>query len=180
MVWESRPNSELRQEDYVIHSLVPYIDENFPTRTDKEARWLIGFSKSALGALTLLLRNPEVFGYAAGWDGPFMLDGKNSSEDWGPMGLSANFGTLETMQKNLPTKLAEENAPRLRMRPHIALGLRIFWAGQTKAMRAHLKRLGIPHIYRSDLTFPHRWDSGWFTPLADELIRMTEAPAAKP
>ena len=39
---------------------------------------MLGFSKSGWGACTLLLRNKELFGYAAAWDVPFMLNGKNS------------------------------------------------------------------------------------------------------
>jgi S-formylglutathione hydrolase FrmB len=166
-------NPALRQEDYMVRALVPFIDAHFPTRADKEGRWLIGFSKSAWGAYTLLFRHPEIFGYAAGWDAPFMIDG--SAEDWGPMGLSANFGTKDAMLKNLPTKLAAENASWLKLRPRLVLGLGIFWAGQTKAIHAHLETLGIPHVYRPDVAFPHRWDTGWFPPLVEELARVAEA-----
>jgi len=164
----------LHQEDYVVKALVPFIDSNFPTRPDKEGRWLIGFSKSAWGAFTLLFRHPDVFGCAAGWDGPFMLDG--SGKDWGPMGLSANFGTREAMLQNLPTMLAEENAHWLKERPRIVLGLGKFWAGHVRKMEALLQSLGIPHVYREDLTVDHRWDTGWFPPMVDELAKTARAP----
>jgi S-formylglutathione hydrolase FrmB len=171
-------NPELRQEDYFVEALVPYIDAHFPTRADKEGRLLIGFSKSAWGAFTLLMRHPEKFGYAAGWDSPLMIDGKN--DDWGPMGLSANFGTKEAMQKNLPTRLASDNAAWLKLQPRLVLGPGIYWAKQTEAMHDHLQALGIPHVYRADLLFSHRWDTGWFAPVADELIRLSKGPQAKP
>ncbi len=164
----------LRQEDYVVKALVPFIDSKYPTQKDKDGRWLIGFSKSAWGAFTLLFRHPDVFGYAAGWDGPLMLDG--SGKDWGPMGLSVNFGTKEAMLQNLPTTLAKENASWLKERPRIVLGLGIFWAGQVKKMEALLQSLGIPHVYRDDLTVEHRWDTGWFPPMVDELVRIARAP----
>jgi len=171
-------NPLLRQEDYVVRALVPFIDQKFPTQADRSGRWLIGFSKSAWGAFTLLFRHPDVFGYAAGWDGPLMLNGDNNGADWGPMGLSANFGTKEAMQQSLPPKLAEANAAWLKQRPCVVLGLGKFWADQTKQFHARLNALGIPHVYRADLTFPHRWDSGWFSPLAEELVEI--ARASKP
>lgn len=169
-------NPTLRQEDYVVKALVPFIDSTYPTQQDKEGRWLIGFSKSAWGACTLLFRHPDVFGYAAAWDGPFMLNGDNSGKDWGPMGLSANFGTKETMQQNLPTKLATENASWLKARPRLVLGLGKFWAGHVRQMEALLQKSGIPHTYRSDLTVDHRWDTGWFPPMVEELVKIANAP----
>ena len=168
----------LRQEDYVVKALVPFIDSKYPTQKDKDGRWLIGFSKSAWGAFTLLFRHPDVFGYAAGWDGPLMLDG--SGKDWGPMGLSVNFGTKEAMLQNLPTTLAKENASWLKERPRIVLGLGKFWAGQVKKMEALLQSLGIPHVYRDDLTVDHRWDTGWFPPMVDELVKIARAPQPHP
>lgn len=173
-------NPELRQEDYLVRALVPYIDAHFPTRPDKESRWLIGFSKSAWGAFTILYRHPETFGYAAGWDAPFMLDGENSGSDWGPMGLRANFGTKEAMAKNLPTRLAAENASWLRQKTRLVMGPGKFWADQTRAMHSHLDSLGVPHVYRADLVLPHRWDTGWFPPFVEELTRLATASPGKP
>jgi enterochelin esterase-like enzyme len=169
-------DSKLRQDDYVVKALVPFIDSKYPTQQDSEGRWLIGFSKSAWGAYTLLFRHPDVFGYAAGWDGPLMLNGDNSGKDWGPMGLSVNFGTKEAMQQSLPTKLAAENVSWLKKRARLVLGLGVFWAPQVRQMETRLQELGIPHIYRSDLTFPHRWDTGWFPPMVEELVKIAQVP----
>jgi S-formylglutathione hydrolase FrmB len=166
----------VRQDDYMAKALVPFIDRKYPTQANPEGRWLIGFSKSAWGAYTLFLRHPDVFGYAAGWDGPFMLNGDNNGADWGPMGLSINFGTREAMQQSLPTKLAAENATMLKLRCRLVLGLGITWKAQTEQMHEFLQARGIPHDYRADLAFPHRWDSGWFPPLLEELVKTARAP----
>lgn len=166
----------LRQEDYIVKALIPFIDKNYPTQENKEGRWLLGFSKSAWGAYTLLLRHQDVFGYAAGWDAPFMLDGDSNKKDWGPMGLSKNFGTSEAMRQSLPSRLVVEKAAWLKERPRLVLGLGIFWAAQTKEMEALLQQNGIPHVYRKDLTVPHRWDSGWLPVMAEELAKSAQAP----
>lgn len=169
-------NPAIRQDDFMVKVLVPFIDRTYPTQAAPEGRWLIGFSKSGWGAYTLLLRHPDVFGYAAGWDAPFMINGDNNGADWGPMGLSINFGTKEAMQQSLPTKLAEEKASWLKERTRLVLGLGIFWKPQVEQMHALLQSLGIPHDYRADLAFPHRWDSGWFPPMLDELAKTARAP----
>ena len=49
----------------------------------------IGFSKSGWGAFSLLLRHPEVFGRAAAWDAPLMLEQPNR------YGMGAVFGSQE-------------------------------------------------------------------------------------
>ena len=167
---------QIRQDDYVVRALVPYIDSKYPTQRDKEGRWLIGFSKSGWGAYTLLFRHPDVFGYAGAWDVPFMLDGDNSRKDWGPMGLSGNMGSKEVMQQFLPTKLATENASWLKARNRLVLGRGIFWKSQNEQMHTLLDQLKIPHAYLPDLLKPHRWDTGWFPPMVDQLVRIARAP----
>ncbi len=164
---------EIRQEDFVAHALVSSIDASYPTRRGREARWLLGFSKSGWGAYTLLLRHQEVFGYAAAWDVPFMLDG--GGEDWGPMGLSHVFGTREAMQRCLPTRLAAANASWLRERCRLVLGGGVYWKPQVEAMHVLLAGHGIPHVYQPDLTLTHRWDTGWFAPMTEDLVKIARA-----
>jgi enterochelin esterase-like enzyme len=165
-----------RQEDFIIQTLIPSIDSKYPTRRNKEGRWLIGFSKSGWGAYTLLMRNKDVFGYAAAWDVPFMLNGDNSGKDWGPMGLSGNYGTKEAMKPNVPTRLAIENAGWLKQRNRLVLGVGSFWADQCKQMHKLLEKNEIPHVYRSDLLGKHEWKSGWFAPMTDDLVKVAQTP----
>jgi enterochelin esterase-like enzyme len=161
---------KVRQEDYILKDLIPAVEKNWPVRSDAEGRWLVGFSKSGWGAYTLLLRNPEVFGYAAAWDAPFMLDGENSGKNWGPMGISKVMGTKETMQQFLPARLVVAKADFLKQRKRLVLGAGIDWKGQSVAMHALLEKEGIPHACRPDLLLKHRWDSGWFGPMTEELV----------
>ncbi len=58
----------VRQESHFVRVVVPFIERCYPVRGDAENRWLLGFSKSAWGALSLLLRHPDRFGKAAAWD----------------------------------------------------------------------------------------------------------------
>ena len=49
--------------------LVPWVTKTFAT-TGNEQNWLIGFSKSGLGAQDLILKHPDLFTEAASWDFP--------------------------------------------------------------------------------------------------------------
>ena len=166
---------EIRQEEHILKRLIPFIDTHYPTRKNPEGRWLIGFSKSGWGAFTLLLRNPDVFGYAAAWDAPLMLTGDDGGKKWGPMGIEKVFGTKEAFQQFLPTRLAGQNASRLKQRPRLVLGVGSTWSGQATKFHALLDQLGIPHVYLPDLFVPHRWDSGWFPPMVDALANTARA-----
>ena len=48
-----------------MKTVVPLIEEHYSALGTAEGRLLFGFSKSGWGALTLILRNPDFFGYAA-------------------------------------------------------------------------------------------------------------------
>ncbi len=163
----------VRQEDHILNVLVPFIDEQYSTIKSSEGRWLIGFSKSGWGACTLLLRNPRVFGYAAAWDAPFMLNG--SGKDWGPMGLKKNMGTKKQMMSYLPTALAKQNAGWLQERNRLVIAPGKFWKGQVVKYHSHLEKLKIPHTYRDDLVLKHRWDTGWFAPMFEELVTIARS-----
>ena len=49
--------------------LEPWVKANLAT-TGTEQNWLIGFSKSGIGAEDLLLKHPDLFTLAATWDFP--------------------------------------------------------------------------------------------------------------
>jgi len=49
-------------EDYVVHDVVDYVDNHFPTIRSPEARGLAGHGVGGLGALELSLQHPDLFG----------------------------------------------------------------------------------------------------------------------
>lgn len=171
---------KIQQESHMLNVVVPWIDGIYPTQADAEGRWLIGFSKSGWSACTLLMRHPDVFGYACAWDVPFMLNGEDNPKDWGPYGLSENFGTKEQMQMSLPTRLAQEHADRLKDRKRLVIGVGDFWKSQSMKYHEFLDNLGIPHVYRDDLVFKHAWETGWFGPMADDLVGIARLPRPAP
>lgn len=169
-------DARVRQEDFVVQSLVPDIDRRYPTLADAENRWLLGFSKSGWGACVLLLRHPAVFGYAATWDAPFLLNGENHGKEWGPIGIKDVFGTKETFQAALPARLVEGMTLASNHRSRLVLGVGQDWKSHVVGMHELLAQRRIPHAYLPELLVKHRWDTGWLGPVADQLVDLATAP----
>ncbi len=49
-------------EDFITRDLVPYVDRHYRTIADAASRGLSGHSMGGIGALTVAMRHPEVFG----------------------------------------------------------------------------------------------------------------------
>jgi hypothetical protein len=114
-----------------------------------EGRLLVGYSKSGCGAMTLLLRYPEIFGKAAVWDAPLMYDDIRKMLG---SGLVEVLGTDENFEKYFFPRLLKrwvailrDQTPRL-----ILLGY-----GELKnhVEQAHvfMESLGIPHIFENNI-----------------------------
>lgn len=161
----------IRQEAYFLNVVVPFVETHYPVRREAAGRLLLGFSKSGWGAYSLLLRHPDLFGKAAAWDAPMMMDkpGKYGS---GPI-----FGTQENFEQYQITRLLEAQAGRLHSGDRlILLGYGNF-REEHQALHALMDRLKIAHVYRDGPPRKHVWGSGWL-PEAVKLFFEDETEAA--
>ncbi len=53
-------------EDYFINEIVPYIDQNYNTISEKKARYVGGYSMGGFAALHIAMRNSDMFSKAGG------------------------------------------------------------------------------------------------------------------
>jgi len=158
-------NPKIRQETYFVRDVVPMVDRLFP----KHTRLLAGFSKSGNGAITLLLRHPQLFHAAAAWDAPLM---KTAPDQFG---MNEIFGTTEAFQQYCIPRLLELHGAKVaKGKPRMAiLGYDAFQEHTRKAHEA-LERMNITHHYENDTRRAHRWDTGWLEgacKLLDEMSR---------
>jgi len=58
-------------EDFVVRSVVPWVDTHLPTVPTARARAVAGVSAGAYGAVDIALRHVGVFGAAESWEGYF-------------------------------------------------------------------------------------------------------------
>jgi len=171
----------IRHESHVVRCLVPEIDRRYPTRAERDGRWLLGFSKSGWGACTLLLRNPEIFGFAASWDAPLLF----TREDFGTYLTAPHFGTAGNFAQYLPAELARSRVAQFRDHPRLVLAGSALFGGEpnkrfdatphTETMHRLLDETGIPHCYDPELKFRHAWNSGWLEPTLAHLAELARS-----
>jgi LmbE family N-acetylglucosaminyl deacetylase len=158
----------IRQESYFLKVVIPFVESHYPARAEPGGRLLLGFSKSGWGAFSLLLRHPDVFGKAAAWDAPLMIDrpGKYGSGDI--------FGTTENFVNYRITGLLKSRAAvpgeGVRM-VHMGYGN---FRDDHEAFEALLKGLRVSHRYVDGPRRDHTWASGWVPEAARMLFQDDE------
>ena len=94
--YANNPNdANLQYETFMTTELEPWVQANLST-TGTEQNWLIGFSKSGIGAQDLILKHPDLFQLAASWDFPADM----SSYDQFGSSSANNYGTDANFQAN--------------------------------------------------------------------------------
>jgi hypothetical protein len=175
-----------RYEDYMVKTVVPFIESRYPTTGTPEGRLLLGFSKSGWGAFTLILRNPDVFGYAASWDAPLML----TEKQFGVWQTDQNFGTPENMGPYLPSVLLRDKSGPFREKTRLVLaGKNLFGTmsdkrfpyegpSHTEAAHALMEQVGVKHAYDPEVAAPHSWNPKWVGPVLEKLMQIRRDSAA--
>jgi len=133
-----------RKEEHLKQVVVPYIESRYSTFGKAEGRLLLGFSKTGTGAFKLIFDNPDYFGYAVGWDGPFM-----------------GWKRPENPEDAALVKLARSQARHFTQRPRLVLGGRAFWKDSGLVYHQELEKLGIKHHFEDVKRPGHSWLSGW-------------------
>jgi S-formylglutathione hydrolase FrmB len=148
-------NLLIRQESYFLKVVVPYVESEYPALAAPRGRWLLGFSKSGWGAWSLLLRHPEVFGRAAAFDAPLMMD------QLGKYGSTEIFGTQENFERyEIPGRMSTQASTLAKAEHFVLIGVGNF-KEHHEEIHALMLKLQIPHRYRDNLLRKHDWHSGW-------------------
>jgi S-formylglutathione hydrolase FrmB len=161
---------EIRQEAYLLKAVVPFVEKTYPAQPDADHRLLLGFSKSGWGAWSLLLRHPDVFGKAAAWDAPIMMDKP------GKYGSGEIFGTPENFAKyRIETLLHTEGKELGQDERLILTGYGGF---REEHVRVHelMTELKVHHIYKDGPQRKHDWHSGWVGESVELLMQNEKRP----
>ena len=160
-------------ESHLLKTVIPFLETNYPVRTDRKGRLLIGFSKSGWGAMTLLLRHPDKFHKAVGWDPGIRIDMGPFGKDYDrEQRIRRYFGSDKNFEKYRISTLLETRGKEL------GDEVRLFYFnrdGNPRALggaRIHnlMVHEGIPHRYVMEAYREHRWDSGWIPEALEFLI----------
>jgi Putative esterase len=160
-------NPDVQYEHFMTEELVPWAEEHLSV-TGHEQNWLIGFSKSGLGAEDLILKHPGIFALAAAWDFPA---GMSSYDQYGP-DPAASYGTQANFQANYRLTPAFVHVHRgqflTRTRMWIG-GNREFPVGMSN-YASLLTKEGILYTRQAPQPMSHNWTSGWL-PIALTALR---------
>lgn len=147
----------LQYETYLTQELVPWIKSRFSI-TGNEQVWLIGFSKSGLGAQDLILKHPDLFTLAASWDFPADIS------SYGQYGDSADsYGTNANFQANyrLTSPFIQAHRAPFLSQHRIWTGGYSLYQQDVADYDSELTSVGVLHTVGAPQQVAHRWDSGW-------------------
>jgi hypothetical protein len=168
---DSLINPKIRHESYLMKVVLPLIERTYPVIAEPRGRLLLGFSKSGWGAVSLLLRHPDVFGRAAAFDAPLMAQ-------WpGSWGIAEQFGTKESFAPCYIPRQLETQAPNLKGSTRLILIGYDNFRDHMERADLLLKQLAIPHEYDDGPKRRHHWYSGWVPQAVEALIRDPRRPA---
>lgn len=153
----------IQQETYLLRSILPFIDHEYPI--DTKRRYVVGLGKSGWGAYSLLLRNPDRFAKAVAWDSPL---GQQTPFKYGMIEV---FDSQENFERYDIWDLLEARAELLRLSA-ARFGLMGFgdYRAHHQATHHHMTRLRIPHAYLDGPKREHTWCSGWLDSALEFLV----------
>jgi len=161
-------NPEKQDESHFLKTVLPFVESHYPAQTGVEGRLLVGFSKSGWGAMSLLLRHPDIFHRAAGWDTGIRVDTGPIEESDRAERIAREWGTAENFERYRISSLIKSRGKQL------GSETRLFYYNVEgtrgpggAAIHQLLVKSGVPHRYLYEPRRVHRWDSGWL----DEAIR---------
>ena len=164
----------VHQASYLHEFVVPYIDRNYRTVKDPESRFLFGFSKSGWGAYSLIFSRPDMYGFAAAWDAPFLVDHFVYE-------MEAAIGTTAQLTSCRPDLAVRGLHSSFRDRSRLVLaGGNSFGklvpppVGDCHVMAMHriLQKAGVRHRYLEKIDCPHTFNRAWMEPTLSALMNL--------
>lgn len=145
--WDSPAMPEMKMESFITTELVPYIDANYPTLTDRDHRAITGLSMGGHGALWLAMRHSNLFGSVGSMSGgvdirPFMNNWKMENL------LGPKDKNPEVWENSTVIVQARQLAPG-QLNIIFDCGTEDFFAEVNKNLHRVLTDKKIPHDYTS-------------------------------
>lgn len=169
--WGVLPDGTRDEYGWLADVLTSFANSHLGGSTDPDDNLLVGYSKSANAAYHMLLRRPDKFGFAAGWDGTWEMD-------WGPAGTPGTalyysfeygFETEDQWRLFDPLTILPNYLSSVNDRTRLVLtGYETFQSDQV-VMKAALDTYSIGYSYDATDTGNHSWAGGW---LSDTLQRL--------
>ena len=141
------------------------VDVNYSTIKHRDGRLFLGMSKSGWGAMSLLLKNPNVLGYAAMWDAPFNVTWPGTA-----YGIDVAFGTEVKFNAYDPKQILTSYLASVSDRKRIVLAGYYTFSQDQLDFKALLDAHGVEYSYLRTLEASHDWLNAWIAPTVSALM----------
>jgi len=135
-----------KNESYLVHELVPFIDTTFNTQGRRASRVISGASMGGYGALKLAFKYPDIFGAVATQEASLFF--AHSMDEFASQfsDIPPVYASIDREQNDV-FRLAER---KLRYRPQIYFdcGTEDLLMPLHRDLHTQLERLGIEHTFR--------------------------------
>lgn len=156
-------DASIQQETYLLECVIPFVEQQYDVKPSADKRLLIGFSKSGYGAWSLLLRHPGVFGKAAAWDAPLMVQEPNR------YGMGPIYGSQKNFQGYQISELLKTAPSTLGDSPRLIHGRSANFQTHHQQVNDLARELKLNVHYEDGPPRTHSWNSGWLPQLVSRL-----------
>ena len=160
----------IRQQQYVVDVVLPCIEQLYSTERQASGRYLLGFSKSSLGALSLFLRHQNDFAAVGVYDNFDLAPSDKSFHEWG---LVLSYGDREQFEKLNPKSLIPIAASELKgSGPRIVVMTGNDDYAGVKQLRELLSKYDVPFQTKTLRVMPHDWRGQWLEELVSSITEL--------
>lgn len=151
-------DTSFRQVDYFLNVVIPLVESKLPAADTSAQRYIIGFSKSAFGALGIFLKNLDMFSRIALFESYY---GVPTAKQWEEWSIGACYGTRESFDEWDTEQLIDQHYKEL-----TSLERRITLLSKPNRLRDEalinkLRSRKVPICVIQDDKWQHSWSCGW-------------------
>jgi S-formylglutathione hydrolase FrmB len=143
--FDSPIDSSMQYESYIIKELVPYVDDNFPTKANPKSRAITGLSMGGHGALYLAIRHSDIFGATGSTSGGF--DFRPFPKSWNLQNILGEYETNQARWNDYTVMRQVELLTNMQLAIIFDCGVDDIFIKVNRALHEKLLQLKIDHDY---------------------------------
>lgn len=143
--FDSPIDSSIRYESYITKELIPYIDANFPTKSESKYRAITGLSMGGHGAMFLAIRHTDLFGAAGSTSGG--VDFRPFPKNWDIKNALGNYEENKDRWEENTVMHQVESLENNKLSIIIDCGVDDFFITVNRALHEKLLKQKINHDY---------------------------------
>ncbi|MFM7233349.1 MAG: alpha/beta hydrolase [Flavobacteriales bacterium] len=167
---DSPIDTTFRYETYMIHELIPFIDNHYSTISNRSGRAIAGLSMGGHGSLFLSIRHPELFGAACSTSGSVDLLKKTFSWKYKEQILGDTVCCMQNWINHSVTQMANRFVTA-NIALHLDCGTEDDLYIPNKRLHEKWDALGVRHVY---IEQKGKHDATYWNTSIDPIMRFVD------